>query len=452
MYPEEPEKRLTSVRSEKPEVIDSFQKGIAVMKEQLELTMEQLLNITTIYLDTEDDVHKINRLQKQAGRLRRLLDANEFIEATQLARDSELSGSWVGLEEMEEEQELSLNDEDVDVVSQPSQRASTRESAASYAPPDPLALDEHVSYPPEKILDQLLQLKSEFCVLTNKVNEISATILEQDCQRTTLILQELQDQMREVKYFTASLKDLQDTLESKQNQSAENINQINATIQEIMEEKIDKGEIEILLADKVDYKQLQRKASIEQIDEMKCELEKQFCELKRTIEEKDDSMQKMIDNLRETLGYDSIEEIMQKMKEKIDHDLRQLADTLQKYMDSTNDECAAAGARIKVLQDLACLSCDTTCVMRTMEKAKVPKMANAHATAILSPLITYELGSIRKSGLMGYYRKDEFPHAPNAWMNRQNVSMKSCVPRHAGGSHTTSTAKERVEKVLLNKK
>jgi len=219
------------------------------------------------------------------------------------------------------------------------------------------------------------------------------------------------------------------------------------------EVKIDKTEVELLLAEKVDFQQLATKVSLEQLEEYKARLEQMFCEVRHIVSLNEKNVLQIIDNLRMTLGIDALELSLKDFREMIERRVQMIAEALQKYMEMTNDDCAAAAGRVKVMQDLACLACDTTCVMRTVERSKVPSLPNAKGSTGLGPIVTYELGQIRKSGIMGYYRKDEFPHSTSAWTKgASGVPMVKCTPRHAGGSHTTHTADEHMQKVVLSKK
>lgn len=426
-------------------------KGVSIMKDQLELAMEHLHLLTSVLIDKRTDAFHMEHLHNLTTKLRKIQRENTYIEGVHNFDLEDFSVSW-------HESEFG-SEEDQEEVAEEHRVSSTK--TTSTIEPEPIEqrianeqyeLDLHICYSPEKLLDQLLDLKREFCLMTNKVNEITAKLNEHDCLRTMQILNELVEQTREARSNIFNSKDSQERLEGKLGRLIQTVDDLSGVVETIRIEKVDKTELDILLADKVDYNQLMRKVSHEQLQQLLCRFEKQFCELHKILKQNDSKVARMLEDIRSILGIDNIDILFKEFKDKVDEDIRKLRDTLQHYIEATDDDCAAAGARIKVLQDLACISCDTTCVMRTKEKNKVGKLPNARPSNMISPLITYELGSIRKSGIMGYYRKDEFPHAPNAWLNRQNVGIKNCVPRHAGGPHTSHTAKEHVEKVLLNKK
>ncbi|XP_023296240.2 restin homolog [Lucilia cuprina] len=427
-----------------------FTLGIAIMKDQLEFVMEQLLLLTFLTLSKKPDFHQIQKLHSMAQTLREFKKENVYIDGSnriQFPSVQSLNWQSSGLQLNEV---LSENDllEAQNIGFQPdaiiAQTATFQDE-----------LNGHLCYSPEKLLDQLMELKSEFCLLTNKVNEVSSRLLQQESQRTFSLISEIQEQMRDHKITTINLKETQSRIEARISNNQNSIENMKKIIEDVMVEKVDKTELEIQLANKVDYDQLKRKASLDQLQELHCRVDNQISEILRQINENEKQFSKTVDNLNDTLGFASIEGILKTFKENITKDVQELHTLLKNYIDSTNDDCAAAGARIKVLQDLACLSCDTNCIMRTMEKAKVAKLPSAHASNILSPLITYELGSIRKSGIIGYYRKDDFPHSTNAWLERQSNGMtdlKQCIPRHAGGEHTTYNAKERVKKMMSYRK
>ncbi|KAL9928034.1 no individualized sperm [Glossina fuscipes fuscipes] len=437
--------RVTKLETiaQRQSTLEEYFAGVSVMKDQIEFAITHLLHLTLLTLSKSPDAKRIRELYDMGKLLLQLRDGNPHIEGAKLIDITAVPSLHFGesglqlTERMSEEGIFELQHD-------------KREGEA-----DQKMIEDHLCYSGEKLLEQLLELKSDFCLLVNKVNEVSARVLKQESQQTVARTQELQEQMKEVKLFTTNLKTNQDRMEMRISHNANNIETIKSTLEDVLAEKVDKSELEILLADKVDYNQLQRKVSLDQMLELQCRIDKKFCEMLRQINDNERKNNMMIEHLKETLGFAAIEGILNTFKGQIEKEIHHLQHMLQTYIDSTNDECAAAGARIKVLQDLACLSCDTTCVMRSMEKAKVAKLPNAHASVLLSPLITYELGSIRKSGIMGFYRKDDFPHAPHAWMNRQNAglaNLKKCVPRHAGGSHTTNTARDRVEKITMNNK
>ncbi|XP_073822075.1 uncharacterized protein isoform X2 [Musca autumnalis] len=401
---------------------DNLIDGVMIMKNQLLLAIEQQLLLTFLTLTKKPDTHKVRQLLETTQALRIARKQNINIDSTQQVDTPETQSLEWRLSELE----LGEGATEQDILEVQSSCTRGSEPSTKSNHPSQHDLEGCLCYSPGKILDQLLELKGDFCILTNNVNEVTARLVQQERQQTFVLIQELQEHMRDVKLNINNIKEELERADIRLKNNTLNIENVKRSIDSLIEEKVNKAELEIMLADKVDYNQLQRKVSLDQLLEVQCRIDKRFCEAFKQIKDNDKKLEDTAETLRQTLGFASIEGVLLNFKQTIESEILALREMLQKYMDSTNDDCAAAGGRVKVLQDLACLSCDTTCVMRTMEKTKVAKLPNAHASQSLSPVITYELGAIRKNG---------FTQA-----------------RHAGGPHTTSTARERVEKVLLSGK
>lgn len=433
------ERRISKVELQKEQKEAEFQNYFTAMTGQLKLTMEQLNNVTHLVLDRKPDPDRMKLLRNIARQLRVLMRV----------ADDEVSISWSSgeavVEELENEEEEAEGEE-----SAPEESSTATEMAK---PEEELELEQHLCYSPERMLRELLELKSEFCSLTNKVNELAAELLKQDAKRLLEMMQDMQMTVRDVKLGAASNNEANQGMLSKLTTALHQISSLKNSVAHLDDIKIDKADVELLLAEKVDFPQLATKVSLEQLEEYKERLEKQFCEVRYIINVNEKNVLQIIDGLRMTLGIDSLELTLKDFREMIEKRVALIAEALHKYMEMTNDDCAAAAGRVKVMQELACISCDTPCVMRTVERSKLPVPASARASTSLGPLVTYELGQIRKSGIMGYYRKDEFPHSTNAWtQGLGTVPVSKCVPRHAGGLHTIHTADEHMQKVVLSKK
>ncbi|KAL7741768.1 hypothetical protein ACLKA6_000376 [Drosophila palustris] len=432
------ERRISKVELQKEQKEQELQTFLSAMTGQLKLTMEQLNNVTHLVLDRKPNPDRMKLLRNIARQLRVLMRV----------ADDEVSISWSSGEAVVEEMEA---EEEHEEEHSESEESSTPTEVAK--PEEELELEQHLCYSPERMLRELLELKSEFCSLTNKVNELAAELLKQDAKRLMEMMQDMQLTVRDVKLGAASNNEANQGMLTKLNTALSQISSLKNSVAHLDDIKIDKADVELLLAEKVDFPQLATKVSLEQLEEYKERLEKQFCEVRYIINVNEKNVLQIIDGLRMTLGIDSLELSLKDFREQIEKRVALIAEALHKYMEMTNDDCAAAAGRVKVMQDLACISCDTPCVMRTMERSKLPVPASAHASTSLGPLVTYELGQIRKSGIMGYYRKDEFPHSTNAWTHGLGtVPVSKCVPRHAGGLHTIHTAEEHMQKVVLSKK
>jgi len=431
------ERRLSKIELQKEQAAMEMQQFASNLTGQLKITMEQVNNVTHLLIDRKPNPQRIKILRHIAKQLRVLMGTT----------GDEVSVSWSSGEIVGAEEEECLEEEEVQEESSAPTEVEKPEEE------EELGLEQPLCYSPEKMLNELLDLKSQFCALTNKVNELAAALLKQDSQRLMDMMKDLGETVRDIKLYMASNKEVTSGMMIRLNDCVSQIQTLKKSAAHLDEVKIDKTEVELLLAEKVDFQQLATKVSLEQLEEYKARLEQMFCEVRHIVSLNEKNVLQIIDNLRMTLGIDALELSLKDFREMIERRVQMIAEALQKYMEMTNDDCAAAAGRVKVMQDLACLACDTTCVMRTVERSKVPSLPNAKGSTGLGPIVTYELGQIRKSGIMGYYRKDEFPHSTSAWTKgASGVPMVKCTPRHAGGSHTTHTADEHMQKVVLSKK
>lgn len=435
------EKRISKVELQKEQKDVEFETFATAMAGQIKLTMEQLNNVTHMMLDRSPNPNRMKMLRNAARQLRVLMRVHD---------GSEMSVSWSTSDEAVEELEGEEMEEE---MMQGESSSSSAPTEVSKQQEEEMEIEQLLCYSPERMLTELLELKSEFCSLTNKVNQLSAELLKQDAKRLMELMQEMQMTMRDIRLATAANSEANQAMQTKLNAAVLQITTLKNSVAHLDEIKIDQADVELLLAEKVDFPQLATKVSLEQLEDYKDRLEKQFCEMRHIINVNEKNVLQIIDDLRMTLGIDSLELTLKDFRELIEKRVALIAEALHKYMEMTNDECAAAAGRVKVMQDLACISCDTPCVMRTVERSKLPRPANAYASVSLGPLVTYELGQIRKSGIMGYYRKDEFPHSTNAWTKGATMApVSKCVPRHAGGLHTIHTAEEHMQKVVLSKR
>lgn len=433
------EKRISKVELLKEQKDVEFETFTSAMTGQMKLAMEQLNNVTHLMLDRQPNPNRMKLLRNVARQLRVLMH---------VADGSEMSVSWSSGEE-------GIEGEGEEMEEEMMQGESSSSSPTDISKPqeEEMEIEQLLCYSPERMLTELLELKSEFCSLTNKVNQLGAELLKQDAKRLMEMMQEMHLTIREIKLSTAANSEANQAMQTKLNAAVLQIATLKNSVAHLDEIKIDQADVELLLAEKVDFPQLATKVSLEQLEDYKDRLEKQFCEMRHIINVNEKNVLQIIDDLRMTLGIDSLELTLKDFRELIEKRVALIAEALHKYMEMTNDECAAAAGRVKVMQDLACISCDTPCVMRTVERSKLPRPKNAYASVSLGPLVTYELGQIRKSGIMGYYRKDEFPHSTNAWTQGATMApVSKCVPRHAGGLHTIHTAEEHMQKVVLSKR
>ncbi|KAH8333642.1 hypothetical protein KR059_001618 [Drosophila kikkawai] len=432
------DERLKKVELYKERTDMEMNDFIPNLKGQVKIIVKQLDIVAHMMIDQRQDPQRIKLLRQFSKQLRVLMRA----------ADEEISIGTSTDEGEGAEEELGLLHEEV----QEESSASTVMEKVEEEQEQEFGL-KCLVYSPSRMLNELLDNKALFCALNSKVNDLTAAFQKQETQKLFGMINDLQATVREVRLYMASNIELNGQMMARLKVLENDADLMKKTADQLDIVKSDREEMEHLLAEKPNFEQLATKMSLEQHEEFKVRLDMKFCEIQNIIGLNEKNVLQIIDNLRITLGIEALELSFKDFREMIERKVHTFADALQKYIEMTNDDCAAAVAKVKVMNDLACLSCDTECVMRTVERSKVPTLPKAKGSNGLGPLITYELGQIRKSGAMGYYRKDEYPQSTSAWAKGISAApMAKCTQRRAGGTHTIHTAEEHMQKVLLSKK
>ncbi|XP_017027044.1 uncharacterized protein C16orf96 homolog [Drosophila kikkawai] len=432
------EKRVSLIEMNREKTSMDMELLMNHLKAQLKLTIEQVNNVAHILIDRRRDPKRIKIVRLFAKQLKALTETGGSREVSVSWSSDELEGGPYEEEGLIEDDIL---EEDYSMLSQPTPPQ----------PEDDLLADMPLGM--ERMHNDVVYLKSQVCALTNKVNELAAAMVKQDCQIFLGKFEELQRAIQDLHVFQTSTKEITSNTLKILNGAVKQIENLQSSALLLEERKCDRLEMELLMAEKVNFQQLATKVSLQHLEEHKFTLEQMFCEVRHVVSENERNILQIIDNLRMTLGIDAMEVGLKDFRQMIEKRVGMIADALQRYMEMTNDDCAAAAGRVKVLQDLACLSCDSTCLMRTVERQKLPSFPTAKGSVGQAPIVAYDIGQIRGTGVMGYYRKDEFPCSPHAWTKgTSRIPLPKCNPRHAGGVHTIHTAEEHMQKVVLSKR
>ncbi|KAH8257989.1 hypothetical protein KR038_003767 [Drosophila bunnanda] len=434
------EKRLAVIEINNEKALVDMEQFVSHFKLQMMLTIEQVNNVAHILIDRTRDPQRLKVVRIFAKQLKALLETGGTKEVSVSWSSDEADVDACQEEDLMEDDFLEEEDSALAEF-----RASGRSGSLKGEAPWPLGL--------ERVHDEVVHLKTQVCALTNNVNDLSDLMVKHDCEVLLGKFGELQNGIQDLHVFKSTTQEVTSHIMEILNGASKQIDYLQKSALLLDDRKSDKMEVELMMAEKVNFEQLGTKVSLEQLEDFKLKLDNMFCELRNIVNENERNVLQIIDNLRMTLGIDAMEVGLEAFRQKVEKRVGSIADALQRYMEMTNDECAAAAGRVKVMQDLACLSCDTTCLMRTVERQKLPSLPKAKGSVGLAPIVAYDVGQIRGTGLMGYYRKDEFPCSPHAWTKgTSRVPLEKCNPRHAGGLHTVHTAEEHVQKVVLSKR
>ncbi|CAH2099724.1 unnamed protein product [Euphydryas editha] len=270
-------------------------------------------------------------------------------------------------------------------------------------------------------------------------------------------LQGLMTLFQTVQEMQEQLKQVHDTALQLANEKEDRQYHMNILLEQIellKTIKLDREDMVEAMADKADLRMLARKVSHDQF-ELACD------DLSRGLEH---ALGKL--NMQEALWQQALDDIQREIEMKLDKmelspvkdffnsKLRQLQDNL-KQMASLRREAEAAGTKRRLLRDVNCISCDANAVMPMEAPSTVPVSRPLPANLSMKPYLSYELDSIRKTQATNVPQRNL-----HDWENiekqmaqqKQPQKIRSDIGKHicnryCGGSHTVTTAAQRVARL-----
>ncbi|XP_037927666.1 uncharacterized protein LOC119662175 [Teleopsis dalmanni] len=313
---------------------------------------------------------------------------------------------------------------------------------------DDLDLTDHLPYPTDRFAEEWFKLKAQLCTLKKKLDTLWDLFQQYEQERKKYPMKDVMKALDDLRTEIFVLRAMQHETNIKVQDNADNIAKNKSSIEELDEKKVDIKEYVIQMAEKVNFAQLKRKVSIETIMEIRCCIEKRINELANVISGKEFTIMQRIQQMDEEIGLRAVERVLTIFRTEIDTEVAEIRKLVTDFLDSTNDDCAAAGGRFKVLKNLACISCENPCVMRAVE-CKVGKMETTPPFETIAPVVAYQLDQVRKKGVAGHLREEALA---TAWMYRKTEAFTPDCNRRVGGPHTVITVKDRIEKILNNPK
>ncbi|KAF5295168.1 hypothetical protein FQR65_LT10556 [Abscondita terminalis] len=134
------------------------------------------------------------------------------------------------------------------------------------------------------------------------------------------------------------------------------------------------------------------------------------------------------------------------LRDFIHNKLKMLQDKL-KALTALRSDAEAAGAKSKMLKNVQCISCDANVVMRKEHDTSIyPPPAPLPLSSGLAPYLTYELDQLRRQKKCAPQGKNLI-HFESAVSRDDNGKKEHVCNRYCGGSHTVTTAQQRVARV-----
>ncbi|XP_048481949.1 uncharacterized protein LOC105382474 isoform X2 [Plutella xylostella] len=303
------------------------------------------------------------------------------------------------------------------------------------------------------------------CIITEKIQSLDDQMVDllkkvHDQPEKDPSESEIKDNLEKISEVFDTVNNLQSQLHdlsaSAQQLAAEktererNINTLLEQIELLKVTKMDREDVIEAMADKVDLQMLTRKVSRDQF-ETACD------DLAKGLE---NTLEKL--NMQESLWQQALDDIQREIETKLDKlelcpvkeffnsKLRQLQENLKKIA-ALKREVEAAGTKRKLLRDVKCISCDAEAVM-SVEPPPPPAPRAAQPTMSMKPYLTYELDAIRKQQACPVQQRNmrDWEHIGKQMTQvkplraRSAVSDKHLCSRYCGGSHTVTTAAQRV--------
>lgn len=223
------------------------------------------------------------------------------------------------------------------------------------------------------------------------------------------------------------------------------------TINQLLSAKVDREEIEDLLAEKADYNLLQKKVSCKQFDATKKDLSEALCEAINQLNKQQQQWKTTTDDILLKIESKLDKTELSPLEEQINGKFQAIQGRV-KELASIERTPEAAGTKTKFLRDVNCISCDHEAIMRLEEPHSVPKQDAIYPKISMKPFLSYDLDNVRKE-MKNLENSKNLLHFEvlNNEKKIHNLKQPYLCARYSGGSHTKISAKDRVEKTKFKR-
>lgn len=273
----------------------------------------------------------------------------------------------------------------------------------------------------DKTIKQVMFLKKDICKLADRIEEIAESSSKRRSS-SGINLSEIHQEINTLKDYIGLTNATLSKISSEQQNAAKVIQCLAKTNEDLSKHKLDKDEIDELLAEKADYVVLQRKVSTEYVDGFRKNLENQINEVLLKMEENISLLSCKIKSINADLEKQKKDQTFADFKCKTEKDLAMLKEKLSE-ISAIKKDVDAAGTKLRCLRNVNCISCNQDAVMKTMEANAIGKLEKQKPSSSISPAIAFELNELRLS-------KDKIKNK-----NKDNDKLLE-VNRFCGGSHT----------------
>lgn len=274
----------------------------------------------------------------------------------------------------------------------------------------------------DKTIKQIMFLKKDICKLADRVEEIAENSIKRRSSSSGINLAEIHQEMNTLKDYIGLTNSNLSKISAEQQNTSKVLQCLAKTNAELSKQKLDKDEIDELLAEKADYVVLQRKVSTEHVDGFRRNLENQINDVILKMEDNISLLSCKIKSINADLEKQKRDQSFAEFKCKTEKDLAILKEKINE-ISAIKKDVEAAGTKLRCLRNVNCISCNQDAVMKTMEANAIGKLEKQKPNNSMSPSIAFELNDLR-------FSKDKIK-------NRDKDSDRLLeVNRYCGGSHT----------------
>lgn len=216
--------------------------------------------------------------------------------------------------------------------------------------------------------------------------------------------------------------------------------------------KLDRFEVEDILASKADCDELNKKVPLDRFDEITNELARGIDDALAKVSAQQSLVASTLLEMQNSLDTKFDKSEVEALKEDFNKQVQVLKDELAKLA-AMKEGRVAAGGKKKFITDINCLSCDRNAAMATQNNVPcIPALADLTHMRSIRPFITYELEYLRKMKIkdpeiIKYIEYEELFRryklkANDSYDNLANVpNLKN---RYCGGAHTVTGPQQKV--------
>ncbi|KAF6203183.1 hypothetical protein GE061_003600 [Apolygus lucorum] len=216
--------------------------------------------------------------------------------------------------------------------------------------------------------------------------------------------------------------------------------------------KLDRFEMEDILANKADCDELNKKVPLDRFDEVTNDLARGIDEALNKVSAQESLLASTLIDIQGAIETKFDKADVEALKEEINNQIQTLKDELAKLA-AFKEGKVAAGGKKKFITDVNCLSCDRNVSMPTETDVPcIPAMADLTHMRSIRPFITYELEYLRKMKIkdpeiIKYIEYEELfrRYKLRATDSYENLaSVPHLKNRYCGGAHTTTGPLQKV--------